>query len=681
MAFKKSELLAPAGSIESLKAAVYAGADAVYFGGGNFNARAFAKNFTKDELNQAFYICRTFGVKAYIVLNTVLTDKEIPEVLDFVSELEELYKPDAYIVQDIGLISVLKKCFPDIPLHASTQMQLHSSAAALSAKELGLERIVFARELSKKNIKAVAECGLQCEIFAHGAVCVCQSGGCLMSSFIGGRSGNRGKCAQPCRQMYNGKYPLSLKDMCYASHIPEICEMGVDCIKIEGRMKSPEYVFEVVSVYRKLLDECRVPTKSELKRLSDVFSRSGLSDGYFTDKKNAGMFGTRTEQDKEQSRLLDTKIAEKRLGVKIYASFRLEEKSYISVCCGDYSAEVYGEEPVCAVNRPINSESLTERLSKTGGTVFVVDECKVDVDDGIILPVSSVNSLRREALNKLNDVIIKNNTPNRCVVKRTFSVEEDVKSSIVPKLIARFEAKLPSKMVLKEAYSVCDRVDLPLWVNLPDYIDVSKTSLVLPRVVFDSDTDEIVRLLEIAKNKGITQLTVTNIGMLHLCKGFVIHGDYTLNVTNIPCAKRLTELGFSSLTISPELIPRQISKKIENTEYIVYGKAPLMHTETCIISNVQACNKQSYCSTTLNDKTGASFYVMREYNHRNTIYNSVPTYLIDKQKQLENVDGHILFFTDENETEMLNVIGCYKSSAPPTGAFTRAAFRKTKEVF
>lgn len=682
MALKKCELLAPAGSIDALKAAVYAGADAVYFGGGSFNARAFAKNFNDEELKTAFDICRSFGIKAYIVLNTVLTDWEIPKALEFVAKLESNYKPNAYIVQDIGLITKLKKTYPNIPLHASTQMQLHSSHSASKAKKLGLERIVFARELSKEDIKKASSCGLETEIFVHGAVCVCQSGGCLMSSFIGGRSGNRGRCAQPCRQSYNGAYPLSLKDMCYASHIPEICAMGVDCLKIEGRMKSPEYVYETVSVYRTLLDECRAATNAELNRLSAAFSRSGFSDGYYVGKKNKAMFGIRTETDKEISRSKNVVIRERKIPVSLFAEFRAGEEVFVRASAAGYTAQIYGQKPFEAINQPLSKESLSARLCKTGDTLFSVAQCEVILDDGIMLPISVINALRRDVLNKLQCAIIDGNTPKRSIDAKSVADETDsTPFSGKPLCVARFDGQMPSKAVLNEALRVCDRVDLPIWHKLPPDVDVSKISLILPRTVFDSDTDNIKKLIVGAKERGINQLTVPNIGMLSLCEGFILHGDYTLNVTNADSAKALIKLGFNSVTVSPEVVPDAIVKSVGTAEYTVYGKAPLMHTETCIISNITTCKKDGVCTAALKDKTGAVFPIMREYKHRNIIYNSVPTYLLDKTEKLNGVSAFVLYFTNESDNEVLSVLEARNNGAAYNAPFTRAAFKRGKEVF
>ncbi len=296
-------LLSPAGSMQALKAAIDAGADEIYLGGSDFNARINAANFDRDALIKAGKICRNANAGLHITLNTLVYDKEFKKVLEYVDFLSENVRPDGIIIQDLGLASVIRREFPHIPLHASTQMRIHSYLDAEYLKKLGFTRAVIARELPKEDIIAFANTGLETEIFVHGAICVSESGGCLMSSVIGNRSGNRGQCAQPCRLPCKGKekYPLSPKDMCLAEHITEIIDSGVTSLKIEGRMKSPEYVGAVTSIYRKLLDESRNANKREMKILSDIFSRSGFTDGYFTSNITPKMFGVRTESDKKKT--------------------------------------------------------------------------------------------------------------------------------------------------------------------------------------------------------------------------------------------------------------------------------------------------------------------------------------------------------------------------------------------
>ena len=313
-------ILAPAGSMQALKSAIDAGADEVYLGGGSFNARINATNFDKNALITAGKLCRNANVGLHITLNTLIYDREFTDVLEYVDFLSSEVRPNALIIQDLGLATEIRRQFPEIPLHASTQMRIHSFADAEFLKNLGFTRAVLARELPKADIKAFVDTGLETEIFVHGAICISESGGCLMSSVIGNRSGNRGECAQPCRLPYRGKnkFPLSVKDMCLAGHIKEISDMGVTSIKIEGRMKSPEYVGAVTSIYRRLVDENRNATQKEVDLLSAVFSRSGFTDGYFTSKINPHMFGVRTDADKQKSDSLKytPKKAEKRKAQK-----------------------------------------------------------------------------------------------------------------------------------------------------------------------------------------------------------------------------------------------------------------------------------------------------------------------------------------------------------------------------
>ncbi len=294
-------LLSPAGSMQALKAAINAGADEVYLGGAGFNARMNASNFDRDALVKAGKLCKNSNVGMHITLNTLIYDREFKSVLEYVDFLANDVRPDALIVQDLGLACKIRSEFPNLALHASTQMRIHSYLDAEYLKDLGFTRAVLARELPLEDIAEFAKTGLETEIFVHGAICVSESGGCLMSSVIGNRSGNRGECAQPCRLPYKAgnKYPLSLKDMCLASHITEIERAGVTALKIEGRMKSPDYVGTVTSVYRRLIDESRNARGDEMKLLADVFSRSGFTDGYFTSRIDRDMFGIRRETDKK----------------------------------------------------------------------------------------------------------------------------------------------------------------------------------------------------------------------------------------------------------------------------------------------------------------------------------------------------------------------------------------------
>ena len=306
------ELLSPCGSREALEAAAEGGADAVYFGGTMLNARMNAKNFDRDGLAAAVSFCHAKGIMAYVTLNTQIYDRELKSALEYADFLRRA-GADALIVADPGLAMLIKKYLPGTELHASTQMTVHSTEGAKLLYGSGFSRVVAARELSSENIRSLCSgSSAEVELFVHGAICVSCSGQCLMSAMLGGRSGNRGECAQPCRMSYNGGYPLSLKDMCLAGHIPELISSGVRSLKIEGRMKSPAYVYGVTKIYRRLLDEDRNATRDEMNELSRLFSRGGFTDGYFTGRISGDMLGVRSGKDISDSRSVGSFHASKK---------------------------------------------------------------------------------------------------------------------------------------------------------------------------------------------------------------------------------------------------------------------------------------------------------------------------------------------------------------------------------
>ncbi len=666
---KLPELLAPAGSLDSLKAAIYGGADAVYFGVPQFNARMKAKNFSPSELDEAFSLCALYGVKTHITLNTLLFGREFKKALEVVDELESTYKPDAYIVQDLGLAFELKKRFPDIVLHASTQAEVHNAYGLEPFRRLGFSRVVIAREVSAQEISAFCDCGMETEIFIHGAVCVCQSGGCLMSSLIGGRSGNRGECAYPCRLPYKGKnaYPLSLKDMCLAEHIPDIISLGVTALKIEGRMKPPSYVYEVASLYRKLLDENRAATAEEIRHQQAVFSRSGFSDGYFISKMSPDMFGIRSETDKENSRAVVTEIAEKKLSVDISAAIHIGAPSKLELRSRSASVTVLGDTASAAQSRPLTKEEVISRLSKLGNTPFIGKNVSAEVDDGAYMTVSSLNSLRRDGAEALEKAIISSRVreqgaPPDLTAATAFAV--------APGLVIRMGEK-PNADHLDAAV----RYEMPLertdlWKPLVNSYK-EKLCLVIPRTVYDTQLAEVRSLLLEAAKSGISMICAENPGFLCLANNFTVFGGLCLNVTNKSAANVLRSLGFAQLTVSPEANMALAAEA--DAAYAVYGKLPLMHTRTCIITNQRGCMKNSdphLCRASLTDRTGASFDAVGGYAHTNTIYNSVPLWLLDRTITVKNP---ILYFTTESKNEETAVLKAYYDRSPSSKPFTRGA--------
>ena len=398
------ELLAPAGNMECLVAAVKAGADAVYFGAGAFNARARAENFDKFSLAEAVRYCHSYGRKAYVTLNTAVKEREMANALTLASEIYAA-GADAVICADLGLISEIRRQLPDLEIHISTQAGVRSTNGAKYFASLGATRVVLARELTAGEMKTVStDCGIETEVFVHGALCVSVSGRCLFSSLVGGRSGNRGECAQPCRLPYNkGNYLLSLKDMSLANHIRELCETGTSSLKIEGRMKSASYVYGVVSIYRRLLDEYRSATAEEHSLLERIFSRNGFTAAYFTSKISPEMKGMRPEDAK------GVEIAQpkepKRIPVKLFMRVKRDMPLFVSYETRDgHSAYMTGQIPVEAVSRPMDTDDYLRPLSALGNTPFEVGDVEFELDAGLMLPVSALKAARREAINMKNSL-------------------------------------------------------------------------------------------------------------------------------------------------------------------------------------------------------------------------------------------------------------------------------------
>ena len=580
-------LLSPAGSMASLKAAIDAGCDEVFLGGNDFNARINASNFDRSALARAGEICRNANVGLHITLNTLIYDREFGSVSEYVDFLCREVGPDALIVQDAGLAYILRRDFPNLALHASTQMRIHSALEAENLQKMGFTRAVIARELSKEDIESFAKSGLETEIFVHGAICVSESGGCLMSSVIGNRSGNRGECAQPCRLPYKGKnrFPLSLKDMCLANHIKEICDIGVTSLKIEGRMKSPDYVGAVTSVYRRLIDENRNANDREMRYLADVFSRSGFTDGYFKSRINVDMFGIRREEDKRSTAAKDIKIPK-------------------------------------AAKRPKRSNPLPSPM---------------------ILPERNEDKVLHPKFQK--------------------------------GLVLRFEGKIPSKEFLERHFENVARIDIPLAISTDQRFAPfkEKISVIIPRTIFKNELAEVKKQISDARNFGICHATVSSLYQAELCDGFFIHGDYALNVVNRNTIELLDRYSFSSIMLSPETDGKFSKGSKSALEYIGYGRTPLMYTRTCIICNIEGCQKKKKCISKLVDRTGAFFPVISAHNHTNIIYNSLPAYRLDRKAELKKCGVGLLtlLFTTETEREMDEIIAIANTKEKPKFQYTR----------
>ena len=655
------ELLAPAGDMECLYAAVAAGADAIYVGGKRFGARAFAKNFEIDELALAVRYCHLHRVKLYVTLNTLIEDREMADAVEYAASLYRI-GVDALIVCDVGVIKEIRRCVPELELHASTQMSLHNTLGVKAAAELGVSRAVLARELSLDEIRsAVDNSPLEIEVFLHGALCVCYSGQCLFSSMVGGRSGNRGECAQPCRLPYNGgKYPLSLKDLSLADHIPALIESGVASLKIEGRMKSPDYVYTVVGIYRRLLDEGRVATLEEKDALRRAFSRGGFTDGYFVGRTERGMIGIRSESDKKDTKSLSVgKFEPKKHPVRANVTLRLGEPSEMTLTDGEKSVTVFGGTPVVAENSPLTPDGVKARLSKMGNTLLSLEpsDIRLILDENINLAPSALNALRREAAEKFEDQI-------RDLPKIDYT-------------LAKKREKNSKSVTTAQFFSEDSFLDACRHGRFGQMIDISflphtasvealkmAGGVYLPPVIFDSEWAEVEKYLENAIKNSVMYALVSNIGQIEAVKslGFRIFGDFRLNVTNGESSNIYEEMGVTHIILSPELTLPQA--RDVGGSLITYGRIPLMITERCFISENFGCESCNKCALT--DRKGEKFPMMREFSHRNIIFNSTPTYMGDRLSELSThrIRSEHFIFSVESSREIITVLDAINDAAP-----------------
>ncbi len=681
------ELLAPAGSPEALRAAVDHGAGAVYLGWGTFNARRGARNFSEEEFAKAVAYCHVRGVRVFLTLNILLSDRELPEALETARAASRL-GVDAVLVQDWGLFDLLRRTLPDLPLHASTQMSLFTSGGVCEIAADGCERVVLARECSREETAAICEsCPAEVETFVHGALCMCYSGQCAMSALIGSRSGNRGRCAQPCRLPYGvneaagNQRPLSLKDSCLADQLGEMAEMGVACLKIEGRMKSPGYVAAVTDIYARLLEEGRRPTAQERETLERAFSRSGFTDAYWRGTKGPEMLGFRPENAPAAETSLPPE-ADRRIPVEFTCVVRSGVPC--SLTADDRhgnAATVTGPVPEAAGNRALTAEDLASRLQKTGGTPYRCAGADVTVEPGLYLSAAAVNALRREALEALSAA--RAQPPKR---------REHFPPPPLPEVDCSQEAPRFTVSLLTAAQLTGGLLDLrPARVYLPLELLADLPSLpeteaeycaILPRVWRDRDEDLLRRWLDKARTLGVTGLLLGNLGHFPLARdgGWRLYGDYGLNVFNSRSLAFLREKGLESACLSFELRFSQIRdmKKLLPAEALVYGRLPLMITENCLIQNSAGCRCDR--PNFLNDRTGAAFPLLPAFGHRTEVQNSRPLYLADRTdwRRLGLCYAR-LRFTTESPEDCARLCRAYQEGAPAAGEFTRGLYQRGVE--
>ena len=686
----KIEILAPVGNEEMLRAAVFSGADAVYLGFSGFNARTSANNFNADTLKDAVSFCHARGVAVHVALNTTVYGGELP-ALEQAIRAVAASGADAVICQDLAVATLIGKIAPQLPRHGSTQMSVHSLQGALELKELGFTRVVLARELSMPEVEHITKhCGIETECFVHGALCMCVSGQCYMSAFLGGRSGNRGSCAGPCRLPFEanalpeGKpgrlHHLSLKDNSVIDKLDKLQALGVASAKIEGRLRTPEYVAAAVSA-------ClagREGRAYDRDLLKNAFSRSGFTSGYLDGKIDGTMFGVRSEADAEQTKktlpMLRELYRRERSRVPVKMKLEIEEGGEkLTVTDADGSkAFAYGDaEPQPARTDP--TESLHRSLAKTGGTPFAVEDqdITVEMDGGTwFVPGGAVNELRREAL----DALLK----KREVLRPWPTTEEHVPAlplrTLPPHrtLRARFESW---EQVPERALDGIEYLILP--IAQADRVPRewrAKTLLELPRVMFGKLEEDTARRIAATQDAGFAGYEVSNIAHLRLCRGLPMSGSFGLNITNQLAAQFYADNGLGSMLILPEVKDSDISTIAPThngrpvpTGVLVYGHMPLMVTRACPLQNIHDC---AHCDKTgvLTDRKAKKFPVRCGLGVR-TIYNPVPIYMGDKPGAL-TVDYGVAYFTLESREEAAKILEMIRTHAPFEGDFTRGLYFK-----
>ena len=679
---KLPELLAPAGDTEAFYAALSAGADAVYLGLSDFNARVYAKNFDAESLTFCVQYAHLLGRRVYVTMNTLLYDKEKEAFLEAASVAVRA-GVDAAIVADLGAARLLRRHYPRLPLHASTQMTVTSAAACRALRTLGFTRVVPARELSLRDIQTLtAKSGLETEIFLHGALCVSYSGQCLMSAMIGGRSGNRGACAQPCRLPYNGGYPLSLRDLSLAGHIEALLKSGVSSLKIEGRMKSAGYVYHTVSLYRRLLDEGRSATPAEWAEARRVFSRGGFTDGYFAGKKTDGMTGVRSDAEKEASRSLPP-FPNKRKDLPLTLRFtaRSGAPASLSLAYGRESVTVEGETPAPAEKQPLTAATAREQLRKLGGTPFVLSEdSDFSVEDGIYLSLPALNCLRRigvsALLSRFSRPLCEVGTPpldeggkNADAVLSGLALDEGGKNAEAMPSRSTDQDECKQLNCKSEytfsAYCYDPRQLAALPPACESYLPLERLSeaertpvgVALPPVLFDSEEDEVLSMLRAARSRGVTHALCGSLAGIACATaaGLLPVGDFRLNICNREARAFYRENGILDTILSPELLPAQC--RPIGGRAVVYGRLPLMLLERCFIREGFGCE---HCNrAALTDRRGASFPLLRVYPHRNMLLNSLPTYMGDRREALRGLMPHFIF-TTETPDEVKFVLSAYE---------------------
>lgn len=663
-AVKKPELLAPAGSMESVLAAVRCGADAVYAGGERFSARANAANFPDAELEKAVRYCHLHGVKLYRAMNTLVFGSEIPDFIAAAKRSAEI-GVDGLIVQDLGAARLLRQTLPDMRLNASTQMTVHTPEGALLAAELGFSRVVAARELTLEQLKRLTDTGIEIEAFVHGALCMSVSGQCFMSALIGSRSANRGMCAQACRLPFSAvkgdRYDLSLKDLCGIPYINRLTEIGAASLKIEGRMKRAEYVAAAVTACRAALDG----KEPDLETLQAVFSRSGFTDGYLTGETGAAMFGYRRKEDVTAAEAVLPSLRElyrkesKADGCSADFSVKIRqgEPARLEMVCKNINVFAAGAVPQEAKNRPADEDFLKRQLDKLGDTIYTLGNISAEVDGKSTISAAAVNALRREVVQKMDEALISAAKPRYRM--ESFVPAKNSGRRYPDKIRARVSNMEQLSAVLQYIEDII--IPIKLCVNIND--DKDRYIIALPR--FIDDEELLKKRLDGVKQMGFTRILCTSLAHAKIGRemGFRLCGDFGLNIVNPYSAAAAAEMGFEDITAGFEAKLADISAVCGTIPVgvIVYGRLPAMLTKNCPIR--QAVGECKNCTGFLTDRTGRKFPVRCEKDPSGfscEVLNSDVLMMTDRLGEI-SADFAVLNFTDETAEEASRIIECCRS--------------------
>lgn len=655
------EILAPAGSMEALVAAVRCGADAVYVGGTAYSARSSAANFDLPQLSEAVRLCHLYGAKLYLAVNTLLTDRELPEFADYIRDAARC-GIDACIVQDLGVLRLIRSIVPGMPLHASTQMSIHSPEGALAAKELGCCRVVAAREMPARDLQRLCDLPLEIEVFVHGALCMSVSGQCSFSALVGGRSANRGRCAQACRLPWNtpnGKNPaaLSLKDLSLVQHVKKLCEMGVTSFKIEGRMKRPEYVAAAVTALRMAL----AGQQPDMKTLQAVFARSGFTDGYFTGKKK-DMFGFRRKEDvvAAQKVLQDLQMTYRkpRKCAEISFSMQMQKDAPASLSAWDENGTrvcVTGEIPEIAQKSPLDAALLQKHLQKLGDTIYTFGGVTLENPEHLTLSASQCNAMRREAVDAMDAARVQRLSPHYRIGT------EEVPASAQRNITAdapKVRLHVRTKEQLTEALSSGEIVCIPL--SLAQHCTPSVSIyLEAPRIIADEEAN--CEKLEFLYKQGFRHLICHNAADIRIGArlGFNLHGGFGLNCANSLTAQSLMALGLQDVTGSYELRAAQLASLGQTLPVggFLYGRLPMMLLRLCPIKAQEGCKKNGCYMT---DRTEQRFPLVCSGDYTE-LCNAKRLWLADKTEKFRSLSYWDFYFTDESSAQLAEILHAYRN--------------------